>query len=78
MFFAGYLCRILRGSERRDDWLAALVLITAAADVSVKLGSGEPSTALPDVVLWIAAVSVTRMVRKTSARRVRHGFRGAR
>lgn len=40
MFFAGYLYRVLRGSERRDDWLAAPVLITAAADVSVKLGSG--------------------------------------
>ena len=40
MFFAGYLYRVLRRGEGPDGWLAATVLVAAAADLGVKLGSG--------------------------------------
>lgn len=40
MFFAGYLYRVLRQAEGRTGWLAATVLLTAAVDLAVKLGSG--------------------------------------
>jgi hypothetical protein len=40
MFFVGYLYRVLRNAEGKDGWLGATVLITVAADLGVKLGSG--------------------------------------
>ncbi len=41
MFFAGYLYRVLRSAERENGgWLAATVLVAAATDLGVKLGSG--------------------------------------
>ncbi len=45
MFFAAYLYRVLRSAEGSDGWLAATVLITAAADLGIKLGSGAPLAA---------------------------------
>lgn len=45
MFFAGYLYRVLRAGERPDGWLAAVVLVAAAADLGIKLGSGAPLVA---------------------------------
>jgi hypothetical protein len=39
-FFAAYLYRCLRRGEGANGWLAGAALITAAADLGVKLGSG--------------------------------------
>jgi Domain of unknown function (DUF4386) len=45
MFFAGYMYRVLHSSEGEHGWLAATVLVTAAADLGVKLASGAPLAA---------------------------------